>query len=137
MQFSGLHQKQQPDPCGAAGIFGCNAGAMTSAARQSPGTENINGFMVCLFSLRLCASVFNFCSHKYAKRVLVRWTGTKHLCRGGTTYLSLTISLVRLARLPTSPRVAESSHAELRESAECLFVMCFANNYFFLLSFRF
>lgn len=45
-QFSGLHKEQTPDPCAVAGIFGCNAGAMTHAARGGAGYVNINGYKV-------------------------------------------------------------------------------------------
>jgi len=45
-QFSGLHKEQTPDPCAVAGIFGCNAGAMTHAARSGAGYVNINGYKV-------------------------------------------------------------------------------------------
>lgn len=49
-QFSGLHKEQTPDPCAVAGIFGCNAGSMTHAARSGPGYVNINGYKVMLLS---------------------------------------------------------------------------------------
>jgi hypothetical protein len=47
-QFTSLHKKETVDPCGVAGIFGCNAGATTHAARSGPGYVNINGYKVSL-----------------------------------------------------------------------------------------
>ena len=45
-QFTSLHNEPTPDPCAVAGIFGCNAGAMTHAARGGAGYVNINGYKV-------------------------------------------------------------------------------------------
>lgn len=45
-QFTSLHKEPTPDPCAVAGIFGCNAGAMTHAARNGAGYVNINGYKV-------------------------------------------------------------------------------------------
>jgi len=45
-QFTALHKEPTPDPCAVAGIFGCNAGSMTHAARSGAGYVNINGYHV-------------------------------------------------------------------------------------------
>ena len=103
-QFSGLHKEQTPDPCAVAGIFGCNAGAMTHAARGGAGYVNINGYKV----LRGLAVL-----HAAASRVLSAWRSAG---RGEGTCTPAGIPLrgrprQTLPRVPLPPIIAQADRA--------------------------